>query len=134
VGDQNAAAVRREHSSGQPGSTTYMPLIRPPSNVTGWVSGILFNVQGGRRLRSAGRRVGHRTALREGNGGTSVASGSGTISVADNREQLHRPEWSSRAGEISRLVILGTAQYWSRLRSAPTGRGMAAALLANLRL
>jgi hypothetical protein len=110
VSDPNAAGLSDENTLLIPGSSTYA-AYNVPSNVTVGVTGILVNVQADVNFdpQQAGWDI--RTGVSEGNGGTSIASGTGSISVAATGNNF------IGLNEYTVLVriptqVLGTGEYW----------------------
>jgi hypothetical protein len=110
VSDSNAAGLSDENTVLIPGSSTYT-AINVPTN--GWigVTGILVNVQASVDFDPNTASYDVRTGVSEGNGGTSIASGTGTIKVAaTGRNFLGLNEFTVLV-RIPTLYI-GTGEYW----------------------
>jgi hypothetical protein len=111
VSDPNAAGLSDENTLlVSPGSTTYA-AYNVPSNVTVGVTGILFNVQADVAFDPQTASWDIRTGVTEGNGGTSVASGSGSISVAATGNNFIGLNEYTVLVKFP-AVFLGTGEYW----------------------
>ncbi len=111
VSDSNAAGLSDENTILIPGSSTYA-ASNVPSGVTAGVTGILVNVQADVNFdpQQAGWDI--RTGVSEGNGGTSVASGTGRIMVAaTGRNFLGINEYTVLV-HLPATQFLGAGEYW----------------------
>lgn len=93
------------------GSTTYGSVIIP-AGVTAQVFGILFNIQASAAFDPLTATYDIRTGVSEGNGGTSIASGSGTVLVQPSGNVfLGLTEYSVTVSWTT-PVTLTPGQYW----------------------
>ena len=76
--DPNSSGLSDENTLFAPGSSTYGELAIPPGT-TVTVKGILFNVQASAAFDPMTASYDIRTGVSEGNGGTSIASGTATF-------------------------------------------------------
>ena len=96
------------------GGSTY-GSVHIPNGVTAQVFGIIFNIQADAAFDPQTASYDIRTGVTDGNGGTSIASGSGTTVVqATGRNFLGLNEYSV-AVSWSTPVTLTTGQYWFNL-------------------
>jgi len=108
--DSNAAGLSDENTLSVPGSSTYT-AFNVPSGVTARVTGILVNVQASADFDPQMASWDIRTGVSEGDGGTSIASGTGKIQVAATGRNLFG------LNEYTVLVHLptehlGEGEYW----------------------
>jgi len=109
--DINAAGMSDENSLFIPNSSTYGNFNVIPS-VTVNVTGILFNVQADENFDPLTASYDVRTGVSEGNGGTSIASGTTNITVAaTGRNFLGLNEYSV-AVTLPAPLLLGPGGYW----------------------
>jgi hypothetical protein len=109
--DANAAGLSDENTLLIPGgSSTYAAIVVPNNGWIG-VTGILVNVQADVNFdpNTAGYDV--RTGVSEGNGGTSIASGTGEISVAATTRNFIGLNEYTVLVKIPTLYI-GPGEYW----------------------
>jgi len=114
TGDINAAGMSDENtlliSNG--GGSTYGSFVVPGGGVTASVTGILFNVQADANFDPKTATYDIRTGVSEGNGGTSIASGSATTTVAaTGRNFLGLNEYTV-AVRLPAAQLLGPGEYW----------------------
>jgi len=110
VSDPNAAGLSDEDTLLIPGSQTYA-AYNVPSGVNVGITGILFNVQASVNFDPQTATYDIRTGVSEGNGGTSVASGSSTISVqATGNNFIGLNEYTVLVRFP--VVYLGAGEYW----------------------
>jgi hypothetical protein len=93
------------------GSTTYGSVVIP-EGITANVSGILFNVQADAAFDPLSANYDIRTGVSEGNGGTSIASGSGTIVVQPTGRNFLGLNEYTIAISWATPVTLTPGQYW----------------------
>jgi len=109
--DPNAAGLSDENSLFIPGSSTYGNVVIP-SGMSVTVTGILFNVQADANFDPATASYDIRQGVSEGNGGTEIATGSGSIQIqATGRNFIGLNEYSI-AVNLSAPVVLGAGSYW----------------------
>jgi hypothetical protein len=118
--DPNAAGMSDENTLlivG--GSSTYAPYT-VPSGVTAKVTGILFNVQASDNFDPRSATYDIRTGITDGDGGSSVASGSNSVRVASTgRSFLGLNEYTLLV-PLSTPVYLTGGEYWFNLTPACT--------------
>lgn len=115
--DPNAAGMSDENTLliTEGGGATYAAVIIP-TGVTATVSGIVFNVQADAAFDPMTASYDVRTGITDGNGGTSIASGSGSIAVqATGRNFLGLSEYSL-AVSLSAPLTLTPGEYWFNLQ------------------
>jgi len=111
VSDSNAAGLSDENTLLIPGSSTYT-AYNVPSGVTVGITGILVNVQADVNFDPQQASWDIRTGVSEGNGGTSVASGTGSIMVAaTGRNFIGLNEYTVFV-HLSAEQFLGAGEYW----------------------
>jgi hypothetical protein len=109
--DIDAAGLSDENSLLIPGSSTY-GNFNVISSVTVTVTGILFNVQADANFDPLTASYDVRSGVTEGNGGVSLASGTGNIQVAaTGRNFLGLNEYSI-AINLATPLVLGPGGYW----------------------
>jgi len=111
VSDSNAAGLSDENTLLIVGGSSTYTAINVPNN--GWigVTGILVNVQADVNFDPNTASYDVRTGVTEGNGGTSIASGTGTIAVAaTGRNFIGLNEYTVLV-KIPTLYI-GPGEYW----------------------
>jgi hypothetical protein len=111
----NAAGMSDENTlliSG--GSTTYGTVIIP-AGTTASVYGIIFNVQADAAFDPLSASYDIRTGVSEGDGGTSIASGSGTILVQPTGRVFLGLSEYTLAISWTTPVTLTPGQYWFNL-------------------
>ena len=108
--DANAAGFSDENTLFIPGSSTYGE-VNIPTGTTVRVKGILFNVQASTAFDPMTASYDIRTGVSEGNGGTSIASGTVGLSVtATGRNFLGVNEYSLLA--VFPSITLTSGDYW----------------------
>ena len=111
VSDSNAAGLSDENTLLVSGSSTYT-AYNVPSGVTVGITGILVNVQADVKFDPQQASWDIRTGVSEGNGGTSVASGTGGIMVAaTGRNFIGLNEYTVFV-HLSAEQFLGAGEYW----------------------
>jgi hypothetical protein len=111
----NAAGMSDENTLLITGGSTSYGSVVIPEGVTANVFGIVFNVQADAAFDPLSASYDVRTGVSEGNGGTSIASGSGTIAVQPTgRNFLGLTEYTI-AVSWTTPVILMPGQYWFNL-------------------
>lgn len=109
--DPNAAGLSDENTLLIPGgSSTYAP-INIPNNGWAGITGILVNVQADVNFDPNTASYDVRTGITEGNGGSSIASGTGTISVAATGRNFIGLNEFTVLVKIPTLY-LGPGEYW----------------------
>jgi hypothetical protein len=107
----NAAGLSDENTLLIPGSSTYGNFNVIPS-VTLTITGILVNVQADANFDPVTASYDIRSGVTEGNGGTSLASGTGNASIAaTGRNFLGLNEYTVAVNLATPLVI-GPGGYW----------------------
>ncbi|MGB8916901.1 MAG: hypothetical protein WCC89_08585 [Candidatus Sulfotelmatobacter sp.] len=110
----NAAGMSDENTLFIPGSSTYGNLT-VVGGVTVTVTGILFNVQADANFDPQTASYDVRTGVSEGEGGTSIASGTANTQVAaTGRNFLGLNEYTV-AVQLSTPLVLGEGAYWFNL-------------------
>jgi hypothetical protein len=110
VTDTNAAGFSDEDTLMVTGSSTYT-AYNVPSGVNVGITGILVNVQSSVNFDPKRASWDVRSGVSEGNGGTSVASGSGTISVAATGRAFNGLNEYTLLVRIPTLY-LSAGEYW----------------------
>jgi hypothetical protein len=111
VSDSNAAGLSDENTLLIPGSSTYA-AYNVPSGVTVGVTGILVNVQADVNFDPQMASWDIRMGVSEGNGGTSVASGTGSIMVAaTGRNFIGLNEYTVLV-HLPATEFLAAGEYW----------------------
>ena len=108
--DANAAGLSDENTLLVTGSSTYASIIVPNNGWIG-VTGILVNVQADVNFDPQSASYDVRTGVSEGDGGTSIASGTGQISVAATGRSFNGLNEFTVLVKIPTLYI-GPGQYW----------------------
>jgi len=112
--DPNASAYSDENTLLIGGSSTYANF-NVFSGATVTITGILFNIQASANFDPVSATYDIRSGVTEGNGGTSLASGSGNAFVAaTGRNFLGLNEYSV-AVNLSTPLTLGPGAYWINL-------------------
>jgi len=110
--DINAAGMSDENTLLIVGGGSTYGSVNIPAGVTATVFGILYNVQADAAFDPLTASYDIRTGVSEGNGGTSIASGSGSAVVqATGRNFLGLNEYTV-AISWSTPVTLTTGEYW----------------------
>jgi hypothetical protein len=110
----NAAGLSDENTLLIPGSSTYGNFnVQSSHNVT--VTGILINVQADANFDPVTASYDVRTGITDGNGGTSIASGSGSVTVASTGRNFLGLNEYSVAINLSAPLVLGPGGYWFNL-------------------
>jgi hypothetical protein len=110
----NAAGLSDENTLLIPGSSTYGNFNVIPS-VTLTITGILINVQADANFDPLTASYDIRSGVTEGNGGTSLASGSGNVTVdSTGRNFLGLNEYTV-AVNLATPLVLGPGGYWFNL-------------------
>lgn len=118
VSDSNAAGLSDENTLLISGSQTYA-AVNIPAGANASVTGILFNVQASTAFDPFTATYDIRQGVSEGNGGTSVASGSGTIAVAQTgRNFIGLNEYTVTV--TFPTVTLVPGEYWFNVEPACT--------------
>jgi len=108
--DFNAAGLSDENTLLIVGGSNTLGEITTPRSIT--VSGILFNVQASSAFDPQTATYDIRSGVSDGNGGTSIASGSGDIKVATTgRNFLGFPEFTIEV-DVNPPVSLSPGTYW----------------------
>ncbi len=110
--DFNAAGMSDENTLLIVGGGSTYGAVIIPAGVTATVSGIVFNLQADAAFDPMTASYDVRTGVTDGNGGTSIASGSGSMSVlATGRNFLGLNEYSL-AVSLSTPLTLTPGEYW----------------------
>jgi len=115
----NAAGLSDENTLLIPGSSTY-GNFNVQSSHTVTVTGILFNVQADANFDPLTATYDVRTGVTDGNGGTSIASGSGNVTVAPTGRNFLGLNEYSVAVNLSTPLLLGTGGYWFNMTPSCT--------------
>ena len=116
--DANAAGLSDENTLLIPGSQTYA-AVNIPAGANASVTGILFNVQASTAFDPFTATYDIRQGVSEGNGGTSVASGSGTIAVSQTgRNFIGLNEYTVTVTFPSVTLVPG--EYWFNVEPSCT--------------
>lgn len=119
VSDPNSAGLSDENTLLIVGGSSTYAAYNVPSGITAGVSGILVNVQSSVDFDPKTATYDIRSGVSEGNGGTSIASGSGTISVASTgRNFLGLNEYTVLVKFPT--TYLGAGEYWFNVTPACT--------------
>jgi len=109
--DLNAVGYSDENTLLIPGSTTYANFnVFNGSTVT--VTGILFNVQADANFDPVTASYDVRTGVMEGNGGTSLASGTVNATVASTGRNFLGVNEYSVAVQLTAPLTIGPGAYW----------------------
>ena len=111
--DQNAAGMSDENTLLILGGSSSYGAINLPFTAT--VQGIVFNVQASTAFDPQSATFDVRTGVTDGNGGTSVASGTGHMSVASTGRNFLGLNEYSVAVLIPAGVVLNAGEYWFNL-------------------
>ncbi len=110
----NAAGLSDENTLFISGSSTY-GTFDVPSGASVTVTGILFNVQADANFDPLTATYDVRQGVSEGNGGTDLASGSGTLQVAATGRNFLGLNEYSLAVQLAEPLVLGPGDYWFNL-------------------
>jgi hypothetical protein len=113
VSSLNAAGLSDEDTLFIPGSSTYASFTL--SGVSANVTGILFNVQADANFDPQSATYDVRTGVIDGNGGTSIASGSASIAVAATGRNFIGLNEYTVAVQLSTPLLIGPGEYWFNL-------------------
>ena len=108
-GDFNAAGFSDENTLLIPTSSTY-GAFSPTSTVT--VTGVIVNVQADANFDPLTASYDIRSGVSEGNGGTSLASGSGAAAVAATGRNFFGLNEYTVAVQLSAPLTLNPGEYW----------------------
>lgn len=114
ISDSNSAGLSDENTLFVPASSTY-GAFNVPSGVTVGVTGIFVNVQAYANFDPQEASFDIRTGVSEGNGGTSVASGTGRIMVAATGRIFTGLTEYTVLVHLPTEQFLGTGEYWFNL-------------------
>jgi hypothetical protein len=113
--DGQASGFSDENTLYITGGSTYAPVTIPSGIVSANVTGILFNVQADANFDPQNATYDIRTGVSAGNGGTEVASGTGSITVATTgRSFLGLTEFSVLVA-VPSTALAGGGEYWFNL-------------------
>jgi hypothetical protein len=110
--DLNAAGMSDENTLLILGGSSTYGAVNIPTGVTASVFGILFNVQASAAFDPLQASYDIRTGVSEGNGGTSIASGSGTAVVQPTGRNFIGLNEYTVAVSWSTPVSLTPGEYW----------------------
>jgi hypothetical protein len=114
VSDPNAAGLSDENTLLISNSSTYGNFnVIPSVSVT--VTGILINVQADANFDPVTASYDIRSGVTEGNGGTSLASGSGSVTVASTGRNFIGLNEYTVAVNLATPLVLGPGGYWFNL-------------------
>ena len=108
--DPNAAGLSDEDTFYIPGSSTYAAL-NVPTGDTVTVKGLLFNIQASAAFDPLTATYDIRTGVSEGNGGTSVASGSTGIKVVATGRSFNAVYEYTISVKVPKLTLT-PGEYW----------------------
>ena len=111
--DSNASGLSDENTLFVPGSSTYGELA-VPAGTTVTVKGILFNVQASAAFDPMTASYDIRTGVSEGNGGTSIASGTTNIQVQATANNFLGLQEYSLVVKFP-AITLTSGDYWMNL-------------------
>jgi hypothetical protein len=112
TGDINAAGMSDENTLLILGGSSTYAAVNIPAGVTATVSSILFNVQADAAFDPLMGTYDVRTGVSEGDGGTSIASGTGNAVVqATGRNFLGLNEYTVSVS-LSAPLTLTSGEYW----------------------
>jgi len=94
------------------GGSTYGSFVVTGGGVTAHVTGILFNVQADANFDPLTASYDIRTGVSEGNGGTSLASGTANTSVASTGRNFLGINEYTVAVKLAAPIDLGEGEYW----------------------
>ncbi|HWW16490.1 MAG TPA: hypothetical protein VN310_17665 [Candidatus Dormibacteraeota bacterium] len=121
--DFNAAGMSDENTLLIVGGGNTYGNFNVPSGATYTVTGILFNVQADANFDPLTATYDVRTGVTEGNGGTSIASGSGSVAViATGRNFLGLNEYSLVV-QLATPLTIGPGGYWFNMTPSCTNGG-----------
>jgi hypothetical protein len=109
--DPNAAGLSDEDTLLIPGSSTYAAYT-VPAGITAGVTGILVNVQASVNFDPQSASYDIRTGVSEGDGGTSIASGTGGILVAATGRNFIGLNEFTVFLHLPATVFLSEGEYW----------------------
>jgi hypothetical protein len=120
VGDINAAGLSDENTVLIPASSTY-GAVNVPEGVTATVWGIVFNVQASAAFDPMTGTYDIRTGVSDGDGGTSIASGTAPIRVQATGQNFLGLNEYTIAVKLPSAVVLTPGEYWFNLTGTCTG-------------
>ena len=113
--DGQATGFSDENTQLITGSSTYV-AVNIPKGITATLTGILFNVQASSNFDPQNATYDIRQGVSDGNGGTSVASGTGNITVATTgRTFIGLSEFSVLVTLTTPQTLTGGEEYWFNL-------------------
>jgi hypothetical protein len=110
--DLNAAGLSDENTLLISGSSTY-GAFSPTTTIT--VTGIVINVQADANFDPVTGSYDIRSGVSEGNGGTSLASGTGSTAVAATGRNFFGLNEYTVAIQLSAPLVLSPGEYWFNL-------------------
>jgi hypothetical protein len=110
--DPNAAGMSNENTLIIVGGSSTYAAFNVPSGITATITGILFNIQASANFDPQTATYDVRTGVIDGNGGTSIASGSGNITVATTGRNFIGLNEFSVLVNLSTPLTIGTGEYW----------------------
>ena len=112
VASPNAAGMSDENTLLIVGGSSTYSAVNIPAGVTATVYGILYNIQADAAFDPPQGTYDIRTGVSDGDGGTSIASGTGTVEVqATGRNFLGLNEYTV-ALSFTPAVTLTSGEYW----------------------
>jgi hypothetical protein len=111
---ENAAGLSDENTLYVTGSSTYA-AYEVPSGYSVKVTGILFNIQASANFDQPIASYDVRTGVSEGNGGASIASGTGTVYVEPTGRTLIGLHEYTVAVFLPQPLDLSAGEYWFNL-------------------
>jgi len=112
VSSINAAGMSDENTLLIAGGSSTYAAVNIPTGVTATVYGILFNIQADAAFDPLTASYDIRTGVSEGDGGTSIASGSGTAVVQPTGRNFLGLNEYTVAVSWSAAVTLTPGEYW----------------------
>ena len=121
VSDFNAAGLSDENTLLIPNSSTYGNFNVPSGSVT--INGILINVQADANFDPLVATYDVRSGVTEGNGGTQIATGTVSTTVASTGRNFLGLNEYTVAVTLSAPLVLGPGGYWFNLTPSCTNGG-----------
>ncbi len=102
------------------GSSTYAAFNVPANVATASITGIFFNVQADTNFDPHSASYDVRTGVTDGNGGTSIASGTGNITVAQTGRNFIGLNEFTVLVTLSQPLVIGQGEYWFNITPSCT--------------